>query len=137
MLKDMPDDQFGFGSLANQHIFEGLLSSVGVLHQFYRSPIDLYKCYDDTIAWAVRLNDDVLTNERAVKVINLKSDMGNQLDQIGIWSVFPISLPLNSEWIVLVIRYGNLQMRKINLTLKVRGCRDTNMIEFHSVEIRC
>jgi hypothetical protein len=36
-----------------------------------------------------------------------------------------------------VIRYGNLQMRKINLTLKVRGCRDTNMIEFHSVEIRC
>ncbi len=111
------------------------LRSFDVLHQFYRSPIDLNKSYDDAIAWAIRLNYDVLANECAVKVINLESNMGNQLDQIGIWSVFPISLPLNSEWIILVIRYGYLQMRKINLALKVRGCRDADMIEFHSIEI--
>ena len=112
-----------------------LLLSVHVLHQFNRSPIDFDKCYNDAIAWAVGLNDNVLTNECAFKVINLESDMGNQLDQIGIWSVFPISLPLNSEWVILVIRYGHFQTRKINLTLKVRVCRDTDMIEFHSFKI--
>jgi hypothetical protein len=75
------------------------LRSVDVLHKFYRSPTDLDKGYDDAIAWAVRLNYDVLASEGAVKVINLESNMGNQLDQIGVWSVFPISLPLNPEWI--------------------------------------
>ena len=111
------------------------LRSVDVLHQFYRGPIDLNKSYDDAIAWAVRLNYDVLANKCAVKIIYLESNMGDQLDKIGIWSVCPISLPLNSEWIILVIRYGYLQMRKINLALKVRSCRDADMIEFHSIEI--
>lgn len=111
------------------------LRSVDVLHKFYRSPTDLDKGYDDAIAWAVRLNYDVLASEGAVKVINLESNMGNQLDQIGVWSVFPISLPLNPEWIFLVIRYGYLQMRKINLALEVRGCRNADMVEFHGMRI--
>ena len=113
------------------------LRSSGELHQFHRRPIDLDKGYENAIARAIRLNDDFLAIEGTVKVINLERNMGNALDQTGVWRVFPISLPLNPEWIVLMIRNRHLQMWKINLAIKLRGCRNADMVEFHKMGIRC
>jgi hypothetical protein len=40
------------------------------------------------------------------------------LDDVGIWRVFPIPLPLDAERIVLVIAHGDLQARKIDFSIK-------------------
>ena len=92
-----------------------VLCTVDILHQFNRSPIDFDKSDDDTVAWTVGLDNDVFASQGFVKIINFKSNMGDQLDQVGVWSAFPISLSLNPDWIIFVIRYGYLQMRNINL----------------------
>ena len=42
-----------------------------------------------------------------------------------------ISLPLNAEWVVLVIAYRHLQMRHWNLAIEICGRRYPDVVVLH------
>lgn len=104
--------------------------SIG-LHEFNGSPIYLDEGYYNTGTWTVWLYDDLLPHQSCFEIINIKSYMGNFYNQFWIRCIIPIPLPLNSEWVVLVIANGKFKVGQINFAIKSFRCRDSNMVIFH------
>jgi hypothetical protein len=99
------------------------------LHQLDGCPSDLDEGNPDAWAGAVRFDDDVVTSQRILQVVDLEGDVGNGFHKIGIRRAFPITLPLDTKGIVLMITHRHLQVREWDLALEPRCCRDANVVE--------
>jgi len=65
-----------------------------------------------------------------LKIVNLKRDMCDRLCKIRIGRSLPVPLPLDAERIVLVIAYGELEVRQRNLALEGARRGNPNVIVF-------
>src|SRR6516165_2166487 len=97
------------------------------LQQFYGCAVHFDECDDHAAAWTVGLDDDLLSLDCGLKIVNLKRDMCDRLYKIRIGCPLPVPLPLDAERIVLVIASGDLEVRQWNLALEGARCGNTNV----------
>lgn len=81
------------------------------LYQLNGRSSHLDKGHADAWARAVRFDEDVLTLQRLLQIVHLEGDVRDRFHQVGIRRAFPISLPLDSKGIVLMITHCHLQVR--------------------------
>ena len=66
----------------------------------------------------VWVNNHLLIPDHDIQVIDFESNVRNGLHQVWIRRAVPVSLLLNAERVVLVIAYGDLQMRQWDLAIE-------------------
>src|SRR5690242_12161860 len=84
------------------HLNVGPTRSIN-LKQFDRRTIHFDECDYHPRTWTVGCDDNLVMSNGSRQVIHFERDMRNGLYQVKIRGILPISLPLNSEGIVLVI----------------------------------
>jgi hypothetical protein len=100
------------------------------LHQLDGCPSHLDESDPDARAGAVRFDEDVLTLQRLLQIVDLEGDVRDGFHHLGIGCAFPIPLPLDPERIVLMITHRHLQVRQWDLAVEPRCGRDTDVVEF-------
>src|ERR1700733_393293 len=109
------------------------------LHQLHRRSVHFNHGNQHASTRTVRRNDHLLIADRLLQVVDLKGNVRNGLHQLWIRRVIPVSLPLNAEWVVLVVAYRHLQMRQWNLAIEICGRRYPDMVVLHyqGLLLRC
>lgn len=103
------------------------------LQKLYRCAILNDECNNNTITGAIGLNDYFLSFYCISEIINFKRDMRNFLNEIGQIAIHPVSHPLNSIGIGLVIRTIKIKSLNINFILPRCLRRYTGMMIFHGL----
>lgn len=60
----------------------------------------------------------MLSRKRTFEVVDLERDVGDGLDEVGVWSVGVIALPLDPELTGPVVADGHLEVRQRDLPVK-------------------
>ncbi len=89
--------------------------------QLYRRSVHFYEGDQHPSARTVRINNHLLIPDRVLQVIDLESNVRSGLHQVWIRRAVPVSLPLNAERVVLVIAYGDVQLRQWDLPIEPGG----------------
>ena len=101
------------------------------LEQLDGGSVHFDKSDHHAIAGTVRFNDHIVAADRSLQIVDLEGDMRHPLYQLWNASIIRIALPLDTKWIVLMITYGDAQMREWNLALEMVGRWDADMLKFH------
>src|SRR6516162_3270729 len=101
------------------------------LHQLHRRSVHFNHGNQHPSTRTVRRNDYLLVADRLRQVVDLEGNVRNGLHQVWIRRVVPVSLPLNAEWVVLMITYRHLQVRQWNLASEICGRRYPDVVVLH------
>src|SRR5271165_2800764 len=101
------------------------------LHQLYRCAVHFNEGDQDTAAWTIGFDDYFLALEGSLKVVHLERNMGDGLHETRIGCVLPVSLPLDTERVILVVADGDLEVREWDLTLEWGRGRNANVVVLH------
>src|SRR6516165_1622222 len=101
------------------------------LHQLHRRSVHFNHGNQHPSTRTVRCNDYLLVADCLRQVVDLEGNVRNGLHQVWIRRVVPVSLPLNAEWVVLVITYRHLQVRQWNLASEICGRRYPYVVILH------
>src|SRR5215469_8111038 len=101
------------------------------LHQLHRRSVHFNHGNQHPSTRTARRNHYLLVADCLRQVVDLEGNVRNGLHQVWIRRVVPVSLPLNAEWVVLVITYRHLQVRQWNLASEICGRRYPYVVVLH------
>ena len=101
------------------------------LHELDGRAVDLDEGDMYPGAWAIQLDYHVLPFQRLYEIVHLESDVRHSLDQLWVWGIVPVALPLDAEGIVEVIADSHLQVGKRDLALEGLRCWDADVVVLH------
>jgi hypothetical protein len=103
------------------------------LHQFHRRSVHFNHGNQHPGARTVGRNDYLLASDCLRQIADLEGNVRNGFHEVWIRRVVPVSLPLNAEWVVLVIAYRHLQVWQWNLATEICCRRYPNRNGFYDV----
>src|SRR6202034_2485485 len=105
------------------------------LHQLHRRSVHFNHGNQHPSTRTVGSNDHLLVADRLREVVDLEGNVRNGLHQVWDRRAVPVSLPLNAERVVLVIAYGDLQMRHRDLAVEAGGrwYADVVVLQYHGL----